>query len=181
MRGLERMLKRARRRRYAAGTGFWIAPHHWFVAGLTRDEDENEIVEDATIADAMIGEPYHVALPLAARRHAHEVFSGLEVDLMFVEDGVTWKDLRRVLRRAFDHFDGKKGRVDELAFRGIPRIRVILHKFEIGGQLGRARYPEPDYEDLGRARVLHVFKDRGGDEELDPAPSVDEGRPLSVG
>jgi hypothetical protein len=26
--------------------------------------------------------------------------------------------------------------------------------------LRREKYPEPDYEDLGRARILHIFKDR---------------------
>ena len=27
-------------------------------------------------------------------------------------------------------------------------------------------YPEPRFEDLGRARILHVFRDRGEHEEL---------------
>jgi hypothetical protein len=26
-------------------------------------------------------------------------------------------------------------------------------------------YPEPEYEDFGRARILHIFKDRGEQEE----------------
>ena len=37
-------------------------------------------------------------------------------------------------------------------------------------------YPEPDYTDLARGRILHVFKDRGGlEDETEPVPSEDTG------
>ncbi|MHC4937507.1 MAG: hypothetical protein ACYTHK_00890 [Planctomycetota bacterium] len=178
LKGLEKMIKRARRQSFAAGTGFWIAPHHWFVIGLTRDTAEEDQIEDSTYADSVIGQPYHLALPPAARRHAHEVFAAIEIDIVFVEDGVTWPRLRRVLRRIFEHFDTRGGRIEERHLHGLPGVRCIVHDLKIGEPLDRKRYPEPDYEDLGRARVLHVFKDRGEEEELEPDPAVDEGVPL---
>ena len=176
LRGLEHMLKRARRRSYAKGTGFWIAPQHWFAVGLTRDTDDDS--DEDTTHLSMIGEPYHVVIPHAARQHAYEVFRGVEIDIMFVEDGVSWRGVRRVLFRVFEHFDAGRGRIEERHLHGFTKIRVIVHDFRIGEPLGREKYPEPDYDDLGRARVLHVFKDRGGEDEIEPAPSVDEGVPV---
>jgi hypothetical protein len=178
LRGLERMLKRARRQDYASGNGFWIAPQHWFVVGITRDTEEEDHVDDSTYADSMIGAPYHAVIPQAARRHAHDVFAAIEIDIVFVEDGVTWRRLRGVLRRIFSHFDAREGRIEERHLHGLPGIRAIVHDLRIGEPLDRERYPEPDYEDLGRARILHIFRDRGEEEELEPEPTVDEGVPL---
>ena len=31
-------------------------------------------------------------------------------------------------------------------------------------------YAEPDYEDIGRARILHVFRERGGEVEVAETP-----------
>ena len=36
-------------------------------------------------------------------------------------------------------------------------IYAIVHDLKIGEPLDRERYPEPDYEDLGRARILHII------------------------
>ena len=55
--------------------------------------------------------------------------------------------------------------IDERHLTGLPGIRAVLHDYVIDEPLRSSRYPEPDYEDLGRARILHVFKDRGEDEE----------------
>ena len=135
LRSLKRMLERARRREYALGTGFWIAPHLWFVSGLSRDIDEEDFVEDATLSDSMVGEPYHIAVPRAARHHAHEVFSRVETDLVLVEDGVTWEGVRRVLFRLFEHYDKGTGRMEGRHLSGLPGLRVIIHAFEIGEPL----------------------------------------------
>jgi len=44
-------------------------------------------------------------------------------------------------------------------------VRVILHN--VGGQspFRHAEYREPEYENVGRARIVHVFKERGGEED----------------
>jgi hypothetical protein len=173
-RGLRRMLAYATRRTYKVGSGFWIAPQQWFAVGLTRDTSEENPRETE-----MIGEPYHVMIPRAALHHAHRLFTAIEIDMVFVEDGVPWRGLRAVLLRLFAHRDRGLGRIEERDLAGIPGIRVIVHDFRIGEPLARDHYPEPDYEDLGRARILHIFKDRGGEDETVPAPSVDEGVPAT--
>jgi hypothetical protein len=166
LRTLQSILKQARRRRYEKSTGFWIAPHYWFILGLTRDTAERSADEDQTTLLEVIPPLYHQAFPRAVRRHFLEVCRGVEIDLIFLEDGVQWHELRRVLRMLFEHYDvhGGRRRIEELHFRGVPRVRVIIHEFELGADWQRGQYPEPDFEDLARARVLHVFRDRGDEE-----------------
>jgi len=180
VKGLARLFRRAHATPYEKGSGFWIAPHYWFVLGLTRDTDEEDFGEDATIADGMIGPPYPLVIPLPARQHGYQVLRAVHVDIIFVEDGVAWAQVRRVLGRIFRHYDAGGGRIEEHHFVAIHKIRAVLHDLEPGGKLDKQGYPEPDYDDLGRARVLHLFKDRGGDEETDPAPRVDEGITLGA-
>ena len=53
---------------------------------------------------------------------------------------------------------------------GLPGTRIMIHDFVLGNPLKKEHYPEPDYEDVARARILHVFKDRGLDEDEAEAP-----------
>jgi hypothetical protein len=91
----------------------------------------------------------------------------LEIDLIFVEDGVGFRRFVRVLRMMFEHYDifGGRRRADELHFRGVPGTRVLIHEYQLTEPFKSDVYPEPDYENLGRARILHVFRDRGEQEE----------------
>lgn len=173
-RGVERLWKHAAGREFQRGHGFWFAPHLWFVPGLTRDEDEG--------LAATIGPPYRSAFPRAARTLMRRVLDDLEVDLLFVEDGVGHRRLKRVLACLFEIHDrfGAERLVDERHFRGIQGVRVILHELHLDTPLLRSGYPEPDYEDLGRARVLHVFRDRGGEEEEALTPSDQGSRPAPM-
>jgi hypothetical protein len=82
----------------------------------------------------------------------------LDLDLIFVEDGVKGPEVQQVF--------------DELFEGAIPGVRVMIHEFELDTPLLRQDYPEPDYDGLGRARLLHVFRDRGGEDELVSAPNV---------
>ena len=47
--------------------------------------------------------------------------------------------------------------------------------------LDRAGYPEPDYDEIGRARVLHVMLDRGGADETSGDELDPEREPLVAG
>lgn len=170
-RGVSRLWKLAAARSFQRGHGFWFAPHLWFVPGLTRDEDEG--------LAATIGPPYRLVFPRAARAHLREVLGGLEVDLLFVEDGVDFRRLRRVLSTLFEVHDlfGDRRLEDERHFTGLPGVRVILHDLQLDTPLMRTGYPEPDYDDLGRARVLHVFRDRGGEEDEVLTPTDHDTQP----
>ena len=54
----------------------------------------------------------------------------------------------------------------------------MLHDFEVDNPYRAEGYPEPDYEDVARARVLHVFRDRGEDEADVEEPAPGELAPL---
>ena len=174
VRGVERLWKLAAAREFSRGHGFWFAPHLWFVPGLTRDEDEG--------LAATIGPPYRLVFPRAARSYARTVLDDLEVDLLFVEDGVGHRRLKRVLATLFEIHDlfGARRLEDERHFRGLPGVRVILHDLHLDTPLLESGYPEPDYDDLGRARVLHVFRDRGGEEDEVLVPDDRGSRPAPM-
>jgi len=174
LKGLERVFKLAARREYERGSGFWVGPHHWFITRLGRDVDED---------DAWFGGPtFHPHVPLAARAHLFEILAGCEIDLIFVEDGVGFRRLKRVFALLFEYHDifGGELRAEERNFSGVPGVRVLIHEHDIGVQYPYSTYPEPDYEDLGRARILHVFRDRGEDEELSADPEVPDYKPEPV-
>ncbi len=173
LRGLRRMLKRARLRGGAGGCGFVIAPHQWVMPTMLRDAEDDELTAHPDAS-------YRRFLPLAARAHAHDVLSHVEVDLLFVEDGVPWKGVERVLRRILEHFDRGRGRIEEFHLVGIPAVRAILHDYELGEPLVRPGYPEPAYEEVARARALNLFRDRGGGEESPEVPVEADGVPVHV-
>jgi hypothetical protein len=163
-RGLQKMFKRASAFKGPAGGGFWLAPHWWFVDGIGR-EDADANPEDS--APPLVGPPYHRAIPTRARQHAHALLRATHVDMIFVEDGVTFKNLERVLRVLAELYDvhGGKRKAEDLHFRGLPKVKVMIHDYEPGNPFRSDAYPEPKFDDLSRVRVLHVFRDRGGHEE----------------
>ena len=173
LRGLERLFKKAAGRTFHKGEGYWVAPHHWFVEGLGRDEDEDHLEEHGPWFDRIIGPPYRTVMPITARAHFCEVMKALELDLVFVEDGIAFRRLKRVIRLLFETYDmfGGERRAEELHFSGLPGVRVVIHDFALDNAFESKHYPEPDYEDVGRARILHVFKDRGDEESPIEAPT----------
>jgi hypothetical protein len=186
---LERMFKLAAGRARRFGSGYWLAPHFWFIPGLMRDSqreaDDDLDFTDRALLSGAIGPPYYRFLPRPVRHHAWEVLRALQIDLIFVEDGVGFRRLRRVLRVLFEVFDIHGGRrpAAEIDFRGLPGIRVLFHDFQFDEPFKSELYPEPKYDFLGRARILHVFRDRGGHEEL-IEPPFDTSRspaPVAVG
>ncbi len=182
--GLERLFKIAARRSFKCGSGFWVAPHYWFVPGLSRDTQEDEInLAEGTVLSGIIGPPYHGLFARSVRHHVYQILRGVQIDLIFVEDGVGYRRFLRVLRMLFEVYDmhGGRRRAEEVHFHGLPGTRVMIHEFELNEPFRSEVYPEPDYENLGRARILHVFRDRGEqitplEEPLDttrlPAPSL---------
>jgi hypothetical protein len=168
-RGLQKVFKRASAFKGPVGGGFWLAPHWWFVDGVGR-EDADASPEDS--APPLVGPPYHRAIPPRARQHAHAVLRDTQVDMIFIEDGVTFKSLERVLRVITELYDvhGGKRRAEDFHFRGLPKVKVMIHEYEPGNPFHSDAYPEPKFDDLSRVRVLHIFRDRGGHEELIEPP-----------
>jgi len=184
--GLESLLKSAKQRS-RGGMGYWLSPHFWFISGLMRDtrpgEEGDFDLTDDPILTAAIGTPYHRAFARAARHHLYHVMRGTRIDLIFVEDGLSFKRLRRALRVLFEVYDVHGGRrpAEEVDFRGLPGTRVVIHDFQFDEPYQSRTYPEPKYEFLGRARILHIFKDRGEEEELLDAPMDWDRQPAPLG
>ena len=170
---LERMFKIASRREFGNGQGFWVAPHFWFIVGLTRDAQEEEIdLADSPMLSGTVGPAFHRMMPRAARHHMFQVLRALHIDLIFVEDGVKYRRFAKVLRRVFDLYDkhGDRRPAEDAHFTGLPGTKVIIHEFQLDEPFKSETYPEPKYDYLGRARILHVFRDRHEDEELIEPP-----------
>ncbi|MBX9582090.1 MAG: hypothetical protein K2X87_17430, partial [Gemmataceae bacterium] len=163
-RGLAKLFKRASGFRGPGGGGYWLAPHWWFLEGLGREDAE---AGDDGAAPPLVGPPYSRALAARARQHAYRVLRATQVDMIFVEDGVGYRKLEKVLRVLLELYDvhGGKRRAEDLHFRGLPKVRVMIHEYEPGNPFRSDLYPEPKFDDLSRVRVLHVFRDRGGHEE----------------
>jgi hypothetical protein len=182
-RGLREWFKDNGHRRFRRGSGYWLAPHLWFVPGITRDEDEDALdLRDTPLLSGIVGRPYHEWLPRSARHHFYQVMTALDLDLVFVEDGIGFAKLRAVLRVLFEHYDvhGGRRRIEERYLRGLPGTRVVIHDYELGHPFRRANYPQPDYEEVGRARILHVFKDRGDDTAEADVPTDSRGLPTPI-
>jgi hypothetical protein len=178
-RGLQKLFKRASAFKGPAGGGFWLAPHWWFVEGVGR-EDADSSGEDAP---PLVGPAYSRIIPARARQHSHAVLRATQIDMIFVEDGVTFRNLERTLRVLTELYDvhGGKRRAEELHFRGLPKVKVMIHEYEPGNPFRSDLYPEPKFDDLSRVRVLHIFRDRGGHEELTEPPFDFSSTPAPVG
>src|SRR5579883_1018023 len=178
-RGLQKLFKRASAFKGPAGGGFWLAPHWWFVEGIGR-EDADASSEDSP---PLVGPAYSRMIPARARQHAHAVLRATQIDMIFVEDGITFRNLERTLRVLTELYDvhGGKRRAEELHFRGVPKVKVMIHDYEPGNPFRSDLYPEPKFDDLSRVRVLHIFRDRGGHEELIEPPFDFSSTPAPVG
>jgi hypothetical protein len=164
-RGLAKLFRRASAFKGPNGGGFWLAPHWWFIEGLGReDADANA---DENPATPLVGPPYTRVLTPRCRQHVHAALRATQVDMIFVEDGVGYRKVEKVLRVLMELYDVHAGRrkAEELHFRGLPKVRVMIHDYEPGNPFRSDVYPEPKFDDLSRVRVLHVFRDRGGHEE----------------
>jgi len=179
LRGLEKVFGEARSRPIRGGCGYWLAPHLWFVAGLTRDEVQGGDEEPSFLTE-VIGPPFTEVFALPVRRYVHRLLKALQADLLFVEDGVGYRRLVRVLRVMFEVYDKGAGRrrAEDVHFRGLTKVRVMFHDFDVEEPFRASlKYPEPKFAPLGRLRVLHIFKDRGADEEYVEPPFESDSTP----
>jgi hypothetical protein len=163
-RGIEVLFKRAVRERKRRGGGYVFAPHWWFQVGLERHDP------DAGPGDApprLAGPPFGWVFPARVRQHFHQVLRAVQVDIVYVEDGVGHRSVVKVLRALFELYDvhGGRKKADDHFFRGIPKVKVVVHEYAPAGRKFRLTgYREPKFDELTRARVLHIFPDHGGSE-----------------
>lgn len=174
VRGVCGALQAATERTFERGTGYFLAPHLWFMSGLTRDEDEDDQTPGRSL-----GLPWDRRMTWEARAYLYGVLDDLEVDLIYVEDGVPARSIGVLLRRLFEVHDTHGAQpVLEQQLALIPGVKAVVQD-DVDGDPGLSEegYPEPDYEDVGRARLLLIFKDRGGERDGAEDPEDARGRP----
>jgi hypothetical protein len=179
-RGLSKLFKRASTFKGPGGGGYWLAPHWWFFDSMYREDAEGH---EEDIAPLLVGPPYHRVLPARARQQMYRVLRATHVDMIFIEDGVSYRKVEKILRVLLELYDvhGGQRRAEELHFRGLPKVRVMIHDYEPGNPFQSELYPEPKFDDLSRVRVLHVFRDRGGEEAETETPYDFSWSPAPVG
>ena len=170
-RGLTSLFKKAAAERETKGGGYWFAPHWWFITNLDREEPHRGKA-DRPNPPRPVGPPFHRLFQPRVRQHLHQILRGVEIDMIFIEDGVSYKNFQKVLKALFELYDvhGGTRKADDHVFRGVPKVRVMVHEYSPGKPFKVGTYREPKFDDLSRARVLHVFRDNGGHEEPVEAP-----------
>jgi hypothetical protein len=175
-RGLDRLIKRGIAARGGKkGGGFWLAPHWWFIDGLGREDGGKAKRTEDGESELLrrIGPSFAEVFGERPRQHLHRMLRAVQVDVIYVEDGVPLKSLTKVMRAVFEVYDvhGGKKVVDDHCFRGIPKVRVMVHEFSPVKPLEPVSgYRQPKFDDLSRGRVLHVFRDKGDHEEVGDMP-----------
>ncbi len=172
-RGLKSLMKQARAEERAQGGGYWLAPHWWFFNGLGREDgDASKRAEDGEGSLRSVGPPFSSVFGRRARQHLHQILRGVEVDVIYIEDGVNLKQIVQVFRAIFEIYDVHAGRrrVDDHSFVGIQKVRVVVHDLAPEKPLVAVKYRQPKFDDLSRGRVLHIFRDRGDYEEVSDIP-----------
>ena len=179
MRGVSSLFKRAFAERQSRGGGYWFAPQWVFYSSLHRDPPDGDSKDEP----GPIGSSYSSIFGPRVRHYLYQVLRAVQVDSIYVEDGVGQRTIVRVLRKLCDIYDrhGDKRRAEDHFFQDIPKVRVILHDYSPGQRFEVSGYREPRFDELDRARVMHIFRDNGGEEaEIDspfdiswePSPSL---------
>jgi hypothetical protein len=169
--GLHTLFKEARLERKSRGGGYWFAPHWWFIDGLGREESgRSRKTEDNAGVLRQVGPSLSKLFGARVRQHWYRILRAAHIDVIYIEDGINAKKVERVLRMLLEVHDmhGGKKPVDDHTFRGIPKVRVVVHDFspEKSPSAMPEGYKQPKYDELSRGRVLHIFRDKGDSEEL---------------
>jgi hypothetical protein len=172
-RGLTKLLKKGYETRKGKGGGFWLAPHWWFIDGLGREEGNAKRTDDGEGGLLRrIGPPFERAFGRRPRQYLHRVLRAVQIDVIYIEDGVPLKAVVKVLRQLFEVYNMHAGKkvIDDHTFQGIPKVRVMVHEFSPERPPTAVTYKQPKFDDLSRGRVLHLFRDKGDHEEVSDVP-----------
>lgn len=154
---LEALWKHVRPARRLGGQGVLFCPGSWLIPCLLRDTGRSA---------TPVGPPYEQVFSPRLRRYLAGVLRHLEVDVIYWEDGVRWRDLRRVLGVAFECHDQDRVPLRARHFVGLPRVRVLLQQEDPPGVAGAPASPRMPRAPIGSgARVLAILRDRGGSTE----------------
>ncbi len=182
LRRFQALYKGATSQAYVYGEGFWVGMQHTSFPWLMRDQwEDDETTRGQVLDGGMIGRPYRDVFPATVRQYYHQVTRDVQVDLIFVGDGVRFSGLRLVFQTLFELHDVYAGevRAEEHHFAGIHNVRVLIQDVEAEAAPPRS-LREPDYTEIGRARILLVLPNRGKDRERRTVPATGDHAPVLV-
>jgi hypothetical protein len=171
---MRQLLESASAHSYRRGEGFFFAPQCWLIDGLQRDEVEQEDALDAE-ADShqRLAPLYQRLFDIRLRRHLHAVLRSADLDVIFVEDGLQKESVLMVLERLLLRFEsGHNEPLQEHELQGLIGLRAHIQQIGLDRPLRSLhKLREPRYDDISRARILLLVRDRGlGDDDDDPHP-----------
>ena len=177
--GLGKLFECAEAERPPRSEGLWIGPQHWFERAVTAPVTGD--TNGARCFDSDVGAPFDEHLDWRTRIYWRGLCRRLEIDHIFVENGLKRSDLVALLELLFEVDDvfGGLGRLEERHLRTLESTRAVIHDFPSGGHDREGDYPEPKYREISRARVLHLFRDRGGDVDWLSPSSPRRSQPLT--
>ncbi|MFO0984311.1 MAG: hypothetical protein U1E76_21740 [Planctomycetota bacterium] len=162
---------------FRRGEGFFFAPQCWLIDGLQRDEMEHDEAFEWDVDARQRSLPsYSTLFDIRLRRHLRGTFKAADLDVLFVEDGIDIDGCLNVLERLLVRYEqGKTDPVQEHEFLGV--IGTRAHLQEVGFERSPHPLPglrEPKYDDISRARVLLIVRDRGPNQGGDDPPTPPE-------
>jgi hypothetical protein len=177
-RELPRLLAEARAEAPDGSEGIWIGPQHWFELAASAPAPEG--APTRRCFDSRVGPRFDSRLDWRTRADLLRLCHRLEVDHLFVEHGVEPAALGRVLEQMFEVEDvfGPGVRLEPRHLRFVPGVRAELHELAERADAGLGAWSEPEYDQLSRARILHLGRDRGGDSSAADEPRTHVGRPM---
>lgn len=169
---LERLLVSARPRLGDRGEGTFLVPHCWLVVGLTRDDERGHLDRNPPMT---FGHGFRAALGTRLRRFVFEVMERSGVDVLYVEDAVTPRQVGEVLEVLFERHVGRADPpfVSEHDFVGVQGVRVVLHDVDPEGEGIAGVDAHVTRNAISRARIMIVGRDRrdGDDDDDGPDPA----------
>lgn len=172
-RGLQGLMKICHSSSFKDGSGFIMIPHCYFVEGLHRDDHNDDLEENR-----VIGPTFQKLWGVRVRHFIHNLLDAMDLDIIYFEESIRFNELKAVFEILFElyHSRGPHFKLEEYHFSGLPGVHVLLDL--IRPDLPRQEnsgYPETYFSNLSQARILIVFKDRGGSEILHPdlTPGID--------
>ncbi|MEK7483836.1 MAG: hypothetical protein AABZ60_05850 [Planctomycetota bacterium] len=172
LRGMKKLFKIGNAQENKSGDGYILGPWWWLTQGLRRNEEEFSF---QNYFNTFIGPHFQVLYRKPIRQYIYQIFRSIDIDFLYLEDGVSFNGFKKVMDAILEHYDmkGPGHPIEERHFLQLNGIKVIIDEF--GSEERRfssSGYPEPEFTGISRARIMQIFKDRGDQKDDDEPPQV---------
>ena len=174
LRGVRKLMAKAAEVRKRRGGGYLFAPQWWIIDGMQREEPGRAGMPGVP---RVLKPTYQQLFAPRVRQYWHQVLRALQIDMIFLEDGVSAPVFERILRSVFEIYDKHAGqrRAEDHLLPHFPKTRIQIDDWAPGAGLSAQRddvpaYRERQYDELHRARVMMIFRDDEGEKVFEEDP-----------